>query len=425
MTPVVNVLTLNHYAGSPSMGMEHRPYALSRELNARGHHCAIVAGTWSHLRRENPAQQSTHRISRTTVEEVEWYWIPTRHYHGNGARRVASMLDFAVRTWLHARQLAMEQRPDVVVASSTYPLDVYAAARIARIAGAALVFEVHDMWPLTPQLLGAMPRWHPFIRTMQCAEDYYCRHADLVVSVLPNAIEHLATRGLASERYAVVPNGVESAVGSESEAPPYSHLAVLKEAHAAGRFVVFYAGSVGLANRLDALLHAASLISDFAVQLVIVGQGPESEDLKRLVPRLGLHDVSFLPPVSRHQLHGLLALADIAYAGVDASPLYHYGISLNKLYEYMTAGACILFAGAADVFNDVVSEAGAGMSVPHCLPQDIADGIRTLHALTREQRAELGRRGAGYCNWHFTYGVLAGRYEDALQLACRNRRNRR
>ena len=420
----MNVLTLNHYAGSPSMGMEYRAYALSRELNARGHHCAIVAGAYSHLRQQNP-DQVPFRIRHVCVEEVDWYWIPTGRYNGNGVRRVASMLDFTTRTWLYAQRLANEQKPDVVIASSTYPLDIYAAARIARIAGASLVFELHDMWPLTPRLLGGMSGRHPFIRAMQHAEDYYCRHADLVISVLPNAIEHLATRGLTPDRYAVVPNGVDVTAGQESQAPPESHLNVLREAHAVGRFVVLYAGSVGLSNRLDALLHAVNLVHDIPVQLVIIGQGPETETLKRLTSSLGLTNVSFLSPIPRCQLHGLLALADISYAGVGASPLYHYGISLNKLYEYMMAGVCVLFAGAADVFNDLVSEAGAGLSVPHASPEDIADGIRRLYVLSGEERTELGRRGLDYCQRHFAYRALGESYEAALTWACRHRRAQR
>ncbi|RIE16001.1 glycosyltransferase family 4 protein [Candidatus Cryosericum septentrionale] len=420
----MNILTLNHYAGSPSMGMEYRSYALSCELNARGHHCAIVAGTFSHLRQRNP-DQAPFNVRRTSVEGIDWYWIPTGRYHSNGVRRVVSMLSFATRAWLYARRLAEEQQPDVVIASSTYPLDIYAAARIARTAGASLVFELHDMWPLAPQLLGGLSGRHPFIRVMQHAEDYYCRHADLIISVLPNAIEHLASRGLTSDRYAVVPNGVDVTAGRESQAPPESHLVMLRNARAAGRFVVLYAGSVGLFNRLDALLRAVNLVNDIPVQLVIIGQGFETETLKLLASNLGLKNVSFLSPVPRYQLHGLFALADIAYAGVGASPLCRYGISLNKLYEYMMAGVCVLFAGAADVFNDLVSEAGAGLSVAHASPEDIADGIRRLHALSGEERTELGRRGAAYCQSHFAYGVLAERYEAALLWACQHRRAQR
>jgi glycosyltransferase involved in cell wall biosynthesis len=389
----VNILTLNHYAGSPLMGMEYRSYALSRELNATGHHCAIVAGTYSHLRQRNP-DQTPFKVRRTSVEGVDWYWISTGRYQGNGVRRVASMMTFTAGTWLSARHLAEEQKPDVVIASSTYPFDVYAAARIARIAKASLVFELHDMWPMTPHLLGGMSTRHPFIRIMQHAEDFYCQHADLVVSVLPNAIEHLSTRGLTADRYTVIPNGIDAAAVGQSEAPPKTHLSVLQNANAARRFVVIYAGSLGLANRLDALLRAVNLVKDVPVQLVIVGQGPETEPLKCLATSLGLQNVSFLSQIPRCQLSGLLALADVAYAGVGASPLYHYGISLNKVYEYMLAGVCVLFAGAADTFNDVVSEAQAGLSVPHALPEDIADGIRRLHALA--QTTAVGTSPMGF-----------------------------
>lgn len=417
----MNVLTLNHHAGSPLMGMEYRTYTFARELDARGHHCAIAAATFSHYGRRNP-EQALRKIHHTSVEGTDWYWIPTSRYDGNGAWRFVSMLEFAVQVWLSARRLANEQKPDVVIASSTYPLDIYAAARIARIAGASLVFELHDMWPLTPQLLGGLSVRHPFIRIMQRAEDYYCRHADLVISVLPNAIEHLSARGLPPDRFTVVSNGVDSVGEHELQTPPERHLEVLRNARDAGRFVILYTGSTGLSNRLDALIGAIGIVSDIAVHLVIVGQGSKTDALSRLSSSLGLQNVSLLPPVPRSQLHGLLALADICYAGVGASALYRYGISLNKLYEYMTAGKCILFAGAADVYNDLVSEAGAGISVPHAVPEDIADGIRRLYALTRDERAELGRHGADYCAQHFEYEVLAGQYEAALLSACQHRR---
>jgi glycosyltransferase involved in cell wall biosynthesis len=331
------------------------------------------------------------------------------------------MLTFVTRVWLSARRLAREQQPDVVIASSTYPLDIYAAARIARTAGASLVFELHDMWPMTPQLLGGLSERHPFIRIMQNAEDYYCRHADLVVSVLPNAIEHLATRGLTPDRYAVVPNGVDGMAGGESQTPPESHLNVLREARAAGRLIILYAGTVGRFDGLDALVLAVHLANDVPVQLLIVGRGPEEESLKRLASSLGLTNVSLLSPISRSQLQALLALVDVAYAGVGASPLYQYGISLNKLYEYMMAGACVLFAGAADVFNDLAAETGCGVSVDHAIPDDIAGGMARLYRMTPLQRAEMGQQGMDYCQQHFSYRVLAERYETALVRACQHK----
>ena len=35
----MNILLINHYAGSPEMGMEFRPYYFAREWVKAGHHC--------------------------------------------------------------------------------------------------------------------------------------------------------------------------------------------------------------------------------------------------------------------------------------------------------------------------------------------------------------------------------------------------
>ena len=51
----MNILYLEHYAGSPEMGMEFRPYYLSREWVKQGHKVTIIAGDYSHVRKKNPS----------------------------------------------------------------------------------------------------------------------------------------------------------------------------------------------------------------------------------------------------------------------------------------------------------------------------------------------------------------------------------
>ena len=136
----MNILLINHYAGSPKFGMEFRPYYLGREWVRLGHHVMIVAGSYSHLRKQQPA------TDKETIEGIEYRWIPLKPYKGNGLGRVRSMFDFVRKLWFSYSRYIGEFKPDVVIASSTYPIDIYPARKIAQRFGAKLVYEVHDLW---------------------------------------------------------------------------------------------------------------------------------------------------------------------------------------------------------------------------------------------------------------------------------------
>lgn len=82
------------------------------------------------------------------------------------------MFSFVSKLWWGYKKYIGDFEPNVVIASSTYPLDIYPAYRIAKHFKAKLVFEIHDLWPLSPMLLGGYSKYHPFIVALQVAENY-------------------------------------------------------------------------------------------------------------------------------------------------------------------------------------------------------------------------------------------------------------
>ncbi len=86
----MNILYIEHYAGSPEMGMEFRPYYLSREWVKMGHKVSIIAGDYSHLRKKNPAV--TKDFQKQTIDGIDYYWLKTGTYEGNGVARSLTML---------------------------------------------------------------------------------------------------------------------------------------------------------------------------------------------------------------------------------------------------------------------------------------------------------------------------------------------
>ncbi len=407
----MNILLINHYAGSLRHGMEYRPFYLAREWVRLGHRVRIIASSQSHIRSQAPHLNGQGRLDEV-IDGVEYRWIATPAYRGNGAARVINMFAFVSRLYLQSSQLAQGFAPAVVIASSTYPLDIWPAHSIARKAGARLLFELHDLWPLSPMELGGYSRWHPFIMLLQAAENFACRHADAVVSILPKVREHLEDHGMAPHKLHIVPNGADPAEWlADAPALPGLAGARLAALRRQGKFIVGYAGTHGVANALDTLLDAARLVGDERIAFVLVGGGPAKEALISRARALKLKNVHFFDPVPKEHVPALLRCFDVAYIGWQRQRLYRYGIAPNKLIDYMMAGCPILHS--VDAGNDPVADAGCGLTVAPQDPQAVVRGLLALFMLSPKERTALGQRGRAFAMSNLSYPVLGRRFLQA------------
>lgn len=410
----MNIVLINHYAGSPRHGMAYRPYYLAREWVRSGHRVHILASDNSHIRARQPELAGMARLDET-IDGIEYSWYRTPDYHGNGIGRVRNMGAFVTALYRDGKQIAHAYKPDVVIASSTYPMDIWPAHRIAKLAKAKLLFEVHDLWPLSPMELGGMSKWHPFIMLVQQAEDYAYRHADGVVSILPKVREYMVSRGLAPEKLHLVPNGIDPGEWqANSPGLPDEAGNVLGTLRAQGTAILGYAGTHGVSNALDNMLDAARLMQGEKVAFVLVGGGPNKASLQQRASREKLGNTYFLDPVEKSRIPSLLQCFDIAYIGWHRHPLYRFGIAPNKLMDYMMAARPVLHAVAAG--NDPVREAGCGLTVEPDDPQAVAQAIRTLLALAAEERRAMGQRGKAFVLENLTYPVLGQRFLAACAL---------
>lgn len=125
-----NILLINHYAGSLEMGMDFRPFYLGREWVEKGYNVTILAADYSHLRRKNPIVN--YNFQSECIEGINYQWIKTIKYSGNGLKRAITMLQFVSVAWFHAKSIAKSIQPDVIITASTYPLDMFASNRIKK-----------------------------------------------------------------------------------------------------------------------------------------------------------------------------------------------------------------------------------------------------------------------------------------------------
>ena len=410
----MNIIYINHYAGSNIHGMEFRPYFMAKRWAEAGNKVTIVASSYSHLRTKNPDMQGKKTMEQN-IDGIRYFWIEGNEYHGNGVGRIKNMLSFIRGLYKYKDEIAAEGKPNAVIASSTYPLDIYPAHKIAKKYGAMLIYEVHDLWPLSPIELGGMNPHHPYIMMMQSAENYCYKHSDYVVSLLPCSKEHMVEHGLKPEKFVCIPNGIVKADWEKPMSDPPVYFDKLKKYHDEGYFLIGYTGAHGIANALDSFVEAGEKLRDKKIKLLLIGPGPERERLVQKVIDMNLGDtVELLEPVKRGQVPELLSQMDALYVGLQRQPLFRFGVSPNKLMDYMMAAKPVIFAIEAG--NDMVADADCGISIP---PEDssaIAEAAIKLSSLSKEELTKIGQRGKEYILRNNEYDVLSKKFLDVFSM---------
>lgn len=411
----MRIWLVNHYATVPSRAGGIRHHTLARELERRGHDVLIVASGFDHVGREQFRARQGFEVS--WEDGVRFAWIPTPGYGEGLIGRLSNMAAFGWRS-CRGPLSRPPRRPDVIVGSSPHLLAALAAQRLATYHDAAFVFELRDLWPESAVALGQLAADHPLVRAARALERRMYRSSDHIVTLLPNAAGYLERFGINESLITWVPNGVQGE-------PPGMPNAPSRRDRETFRFL--YAGSHGPPNGLDLLLDAAAILQSEGVgegpRIVfdLCGSGIDKERLMKRADVEGIANVRFLNSVPKGEVWSLLQAADALIAIVPPSPLYEYGISMNKIFDYLASGRPILMASSA--WNDPVGEADAGITVPSGSASALAAGARTLAAWSPDAIRRAGERGRAHATLMYGAQLLGGRFEAALaQAVARHRR---
>lgn len=407
----MKILLINHYTGSPKYGMEFRPYYFAKKWVDLGNDVTIIGASFSHLRSTQPKIESNFQEEK--IDGINYIWVKTPKYEGNGIKRFLNMLLFIVNLLLKARSITKKVKPNVVIASSTYPLDIFPAKLIATKTRAELIFEIHDLWPLSPMILGKMSKYHPFIMLMQLAENLACKWSHKVVSILPLAKEYLVKHGMAEDKFFHIPNGIVIEDWMNAVDIPELHKSEIERLKKEGKFLVCYAGAHGLANALESFVWTAKFIKNPKIHLILVGDGLEKQNLMKIANKENLVNLTFLPPVPKRAIPNLFKEMDVLFFSLQKCSLFKYGISPNKLIDYMMAKKPII--SAVEAGNDMVKEAGCGITVE---PENIMEYVKSIEELfkiSEKERILMGEKGRNYVLKNHDINELATKFLKLME----------
>jgi glycosyltransferase involved in cell wall biosynthesis len=399
----MRIWIVNHYADPPD-GLATRSFDIGRRLVEKGHPTTIFVCSFSHYHLR-PARKLGWRLwQNEDIEGVHYVWIAAPGYGGNDWRRVLNMVVFSALSFVAGA--VRRERPRVVVGVSVHPLAALSGYFLARVKRARFFFEVTDLWPETLIDFGRLSPDGRVARWMRQLERYLFHRAERIVMLWRHTDAYVESQGVSPAKILWVPHGVEIARYAELE--PY-------DGGRAKPFRIMFLGGFVASNSLDSILDAAAVLHKRGrddIKFVMIGSGQERDRLIKRATDEQLGNVDFRPAVPKRDVGKVMGEADAFIYGLRDLPLYRFGISLNKLTDYLAAGRPIVFFGRSSY--DPVSDAEAGFSVPPGDPEVLADAIERLVALTPQERMEMGERGRRYLLEHHNIPGLAARLLDVF-----------
>lgn len=378
---------------------------LAEDLAAAGHDVSVLTTTPHY----NPG------IDAATWPPMRWWWVPVvkRSHRGRVSvwhvvmpDRTAHLLArIAAWAWYHLVSTLVGvglRRADAILACSP-PLTIGISAWMLSIAHRApFIYNVQELYPDIAVRLGVL-RPGRLLAGLYSLERFVYRRASRVVAISPGMRRRLLEKGVPESKALLIPNFVDLA----TLRPATKDNAFAREHGLSDRFVVSYAGNLGLAQGMGTILDAAAILRDHdRVRFVVMGDGVLRQALAERVEREALANVAFLPYQPFERMAEIYSLSDLnlvplaADTGGDALP--------SKIYRILACSGPIL--AIADPGSDLalfVIESGCGMVVAPGDATALAAAIGAEVADGGRRRAEVRERAPHAVGPYSREGVTA------------------
>lgn len=299
------------------------------------------------------------------------------------AKRTAIFLKFA----LGSIRYALREKYDIAFATTT-PLTAGLPGIFARwVRRKPFVFEVRDLWPELPREMGVIK--NPIVLGMLSALEWSSyRSAARCIALSPGIADGIARRGVSRDRITLIPNGCDLELFEKPEKVPPRPKGVSEQ-----DLMAIFTGTHGQANGLDSILLAAAELKDRGrqdIKLVLVGDGKLKPQLQADSAAQKLDNVVFLPSISKVELAGFMASADLGIQCLANIPAFYYGTSPNKFFDYIAAGLPVL-NNYPGWLAEMIENNACGFAVPPDDAMAFADALEKA-ADNRDELAAMGGR---------------------------------
>ncbi len=401
-----NIWLINHYAERN----KGRHASLATQFVEKGRCACIILSSFDHHKREYIYGESVKVVKNE--DGVNYVYVHSKpSYTNNGVKRILNMLSFCWIVMKSLKEIVNQVgKPDYVIASSVHPFVWEIGRKIAIKYKGKFIAEVRDIWPLSLVEVAHVSEKHPFVKLLSVVERRAYVKSDAIVTSMPFAYKHICNNfPVKQEKVHWMPNGVDVKQYEKNLSSLESIPAELDK-YLSSHWCCVYTGSFVASECIPMMLEAFSLLKVEDIYFAIIGGGHDEELLKKKKEELGLTKVEFFPFVPQTMIAKILTKAKCCVAAIQNKPLYRYGLSLNKLNDYLISGNPVVFACN---YENVVKDAGQ-FAITSDSPEVFAETILKIKNLSEYEMSAIAQRSRTLIENTYDYKVVADRYLEML-----------
>lgn len=386
-----------------------KTFSFAKELIKLGHEVEVLTGFPNYPDGKIYDGYRVKLLQRENIDGVSIVRVPLYPSHDrSGICRFLNYASFA----LSAATIGpwVINRADVAYVYHP-PVTVYLPAYVIRLLRRIpLIYDIQDLWPDTLKVSGMFNN-KVGLRLVDTWCKFLYRTTDKIVVLSPGFKNALCDRGVPANKIEVIYNWCDDTVIRPVE-PEHK---LLLELGLKDRFNIMFAGNMGKAQALDAVLQAAQIVAGRCqqVQFVFVGDGIEKDRIKRRAQEMRLENVRFLPRRPQSEIASVLSLADVLLVHLKDDPLFQITIP-SKIQAYLAVGRPILIGVRGDA-AELVAEAQAGVACPPQDPYGIAEKVCKLQAMSGDQLKAMGESGRRFYERELSLKIATKRFEAIFE----------
>ena len=385
--------------------------SFAKRLHKRGFDVEVVTGFPNYPGGKLYPGYKIRLIKREIVDGVQITRLPLYPSHSQSALgRIVNYVSFSASALLYG--VLMAKRADVIYAYHP-PLTVGITAALIRLfRRVPVVYDIQDIWPDSLRATGMVTNYRVLDIVSSICKIVY-RSVDHIVVLSPGFKQLLFERGVPERKIDVIYNWCdeESITNPIGVAP--------NDFNRSEKFSIVFAGNMGKAQALHAVLDAAEIVQKKAsdISFVFIGGGVETENLKGLASVKRLRNVCFLQSIPMNEIGAVLRKADALMVHLKKDPLFTITIP-SKTQAYMALGKPLLMAGQGDAAN-LVKMAECGVTAQPEEPESIADAALKLYSLSISDRNAMAERGKKYYESHLSLRVGIERFASIFKMVAK------